>query len=846
MIRIIFFIISLISVYAGCAPIESSSSSAGLYSGSVTIIEPLEQSYIDELTTVSAQPDGLDAARIRRMDFYCQEQLIGTDDTLPYSIRFDAKSLPEGTVSIKAVAVLDNNQNIFSIRTVQVARGVYVSMNGRVGAAGTRTDPFLNIQDGVNLAAQNGRKAVYISGGSYKPGYGLNANDHGVVICADDIRLVGGYNSDYSVRDQVTVLNGQNYLYHVIVITNSSGITVENISIKGGLADSADWLGQGGAVYLKNVSNLLLKDMNLYNNQAVYGGALYTAYAYDTVLTNIRMYQNAATTLGGGIYTYRVTNMHMIGVTISTNSSQNASGGVISESRNVLIDNALIVGNSNNVSFNVCILIDKVPDLTVSRSFMLNNKGWLEFQSFLTNVLIKDSCFSNNLEAVYIGFSGYYGLTISNNEFSGRVNDDNHLNNIMNHYALTTGTASGGLRLVDNHFITETFLWPLMHINTKYIYCNNNWTNMNSAGLYGWQEARGNRISRIYNIFYYSATQPASLNGGKFPALPKYMISDWEIINNHGVDEVRFAEGGFGNDLGNRFDLNNLTNITLSGGYNSDFTEKTGYTYLITRDMSGVTHAVSMTNCLNVRFYGFAVSNSYSNDTAVYFYNTRGSVFSNLLFTNLNQYLDYNGSSLIHVNQSYNNTFADIRLINNGNRVNGLVYVNNCQSNIFRGLFFQGNTSWDGQGAGIEFFISKNNVVDGLYAYNNGALYATYLKSIFEDVAGVSNSLINSVITNNHVNFSVEGALIWLESTGIGLVISNNVLGSVQPNRIVLVHEESAVNGQIFAYNRFLSVSNHIFYHNSTGSRISNANSSELNNAAFTGSLAAFSNSVVP
>ncbi len=164
---------------------------------------------------------------------------------------------------------------------------VCVSTSGSDAGYGTVKYPFRTIQKAVDAAASDtSRVTIRVESGVYIPGSGLNASGCGVSITnADNLTLSGGWNSNFSVRNGVSVLDGQKTLYHVIyagtnVISGLYALTnlaFENLVIVNGFANGADnsspAYNRSGAGIMLSYAYARIEDCVFSNNVATNTGS---------------------------------------------------------------------------------------------------------------------------------------------------------------------------------------------------------------------------------------------------------------------------------------------------------------------------------------------------------------------------------------------------------------------------------------------------------------------------------------------------------------------------------------------------------------------------------------------
>ncbi|MFC2111162.1 right-handed parallel beta-helix repeat-containing protein, partial [Bacteroidota bacterium] len=106
---------------------------------------------------------------------------------------------------------------------------------------------------------------------------------------------------------------------------------------------------QGGAIFFKKYSKVLIRNNIISNNYASYYGGAISCYDNSSpkIINNI-ICNNSAASLGGGIYINKTSNPHIINNTIVNNSAGSQGGGVITYSSNCnpKIINCIVWGNT--------------------------------------------------------------------------------------------------------------------------------------------------------------------------------------------------------------------------------------------------------------------------------------------------------------------------------------------------------------------------------------------------------------------------------------------------------------------------------------------------------------------
>ena len=209
-------------------------------------------------------------------------------------------------------------------------------------------------------------------------------------------------------------------------------------------------------------------------------------------------------------------------------------------------------------------------------------------------------------------------------------------------------------------------------------------------------------------IAVFVSTTGDDANDGKTPANAVLTIQDAILLaTNYGYDTVCVAAGtytqgaGLSNDaVGNNnagISIVSIDDINLLGGYNSDFTARTGYSELDGSGASTSKHIIWVQNTSNLTINGFVLCNAIANGSTphrdgggVYFTNTSHSSIANCVISN---------------------NFAT-----NG----GGIYLYNCSDNVIDGIIENNTSAYNG--GGIYLISSSNNTINGVI-HNNSAAY---------------------------------------------------------------------------------------------------------------------------
>jgi len=254
---------------------------------------------------------------------------------------------------------------------------IYVSGNGNDANDGlSPSKPVRTLVKAMEIANTMDKAAnvvIKVGSGVYTPGSGLSSSGSGFVIDRPNIVISGGWNNDFSSVVGKSELDGNNSLYHVVMIKDVTNVKLENLVIRGGNASGSYPNDSGGGIYVSKVSYLVVESNvvvsnnsaywggggvylwysanttiggSVYSNSAKYGGGLYLDNsAYNTISGSV--YGNSAIYDGGGVYLWYSTNNTINGSVYSNNADW--GGGVyLWKSTNNTISGS-VYGNSANL-----------------------------------------------------------------------------------------------------------------------------------------------------------------------------------------------------------------------------------------------------------------------------------------------------------------------------------------------------------------------------------------------------------------------------------------------------------------------------------------------------------------
>ncbi|GEM_PF-5607852 len=236
------------------------------------------------------------------------------------------------------------------------ARTLYVKADATgtdpTGLTWEDEDAFTVIQDAMDAATDEDE--IWVAKGTYYVPASL-ATSEAVLTMKDGVAVYGGFygtEENLSERDLTTnetKLDGNGESYHVVV--GASNAVLDGFTITGGNAAGDDPDDNGGGVYNKDVSNLVISKCIIENNSANDGGGIYNYYYSTPTVTNCILRNNSAYR-GGGMFNNEST-PEITNCTFNGNSADDRGGGIYSyDNSSPVITNCILWGDSAGTSGN--------------------------------------------------------------------------------------------------------------------------------------------------------------------------------------------------------------------------------------------------------------------------------------------------------------------------------------------------------------------------------------------------------------------------------------------------------------------------------------------------------------
>ena len=279
------------------------------------------------------------------------------------------------------------------------------------------------------IAKANSGDTVYVSAESY-----TSANNE-IVYIDKGINIYGGWNSDFTEKVSLTIIDGEN-IRRGVLIDQQLDVKLERFNVqncRSANRDGAIYSGNGGGIDIGYRTKVVLSDSIVQNNisgedYASYqngGGIGMNNYGNLTIINSI-IVSNLANGSGGGIYN--------AGSTITANNSYIAYNGAYDDGGGIgtgidgqieindtdIIGNVSLKGGGGIDSFNGM--------LVVSDSLIANNTTWSDGGGGIrgSSMEISGSTISNNTASNGGGIRSWYITAIENSAISNNLATNGH------------------------------------------------------------------------------------------------------------------------------------------------------------------------------------------------------------------------------------------------------------------------------------------------------------------------------------------------------------------------------------------------------------------------------------
>ncbi len=571
------------------------------------------------------------------------------------------------TVTDSSGAISNNNNPSKVSVNVVPANVIYVRKDALAGGNGTSWDTAFNeVSDAMNTAADPGTE-IWVASGEY------SSNN---ITIKNGISILGGFDgtefnpNSRNISNPATILNAGSSI-HALKGYTIGAVTIDRITIKNGKANGFGESYFGGGIFIKNSSNITIKNCIFDSNQAGKGGAVYLENTANAQLIDNAFSYNTASASGGAIYFASVSNSKISYTSGRGNISHNVSSGdggavfidqnsgtgvpVILENYELLHNtsggNGGAICNNGNSLINNCIVTDNIAnnfgggiaDSTgtsiIQSSTISNNKagigggGVYTLSLTLTTLTIKDSVISGNSIKDDVT-TPFHGGGIYNDRINGlllnNLNITNHLNKITYGGGIySTGTVQISASTISGNEVLEN---GGAVYSTGYCKIDGNSTlNSNKASRYGGAifNYLGSRLEVYDSTLSLNKTENTeqdkeSLGGAICGYKHIYLLLNNVIFHSNYAKSKSGAKGGAICDL----HVSSFTSIidssftSNSTKFDSDSTslwtaiDYSGGAIYQYNSISSATYTISGTS--------FTCNSSLNKGGAIYHYNSKG------------------------------------------------------------------------------------------------------------------------------------------------------------------------------------------------------------------------------
>lgn len=243
---------------------------------------------------------------------------------------------------------------------------VYVSVTGSDANNGTnKSAPVISFTNAVALALAYGITNIYSDTSVFTPGTGINGSGTGLVISNTGLNFEGGWAAGFGQKSGYTTLSGAGTLQHVVIITNTSNISMSGFAIVRG---NGAGLNGGGMLFYQN-SFCNLTNIIASNNIANWGSAFYAERGSNNTV-NLNCYFNSVGTSGTAVFArcfdYNITGNFIsnqgsgvwfeystnltIKAKIQTNYAPNGAGMYLNASARCTIDSEFVKNSASSTA----------------------------------------------------------------------------------------------------------------------------------------------------------------------------------------------------------------------------------------------------------------------------------------------------------------------------------------------------------------------------------------------------------------------------------------------------------------------------------------------------------------
>jgi CSLREA domain-containing protein len=195
--------------------------------------------------------------------------------------------------------------------------------------------------DACPAGSPNAIDEIFLPAGTYGltlVGIGEDDNLSGDLDIKSDLVLRGSGASQTIVAGR-----GIDRVFHIVAGTN---VTLQGITIQGGMADSDNNGGRGGGL-LNKISTLRVTDVVIQNNEAANTGGGIDNFGGTLILQRVTVFNNQAPR-GGGIF--NGSSLTIANSLFESNTARNFGGGAIYNANSIVIQTSLFLDNTANLN----------------------------------------------------------------------------------------------------------------------------------------------------------------------------------------------------------------------------------------------------------------------------------------------------------------------------------------------------------------------------------------------------------------------------------------------------------------------------------------------------------------
>ncbi len=249
--------------------------------------------------------------------------------------------------------------------------GVYVAENAPLSGNGLSPGaPLPSIPEAILTARAQGLSNIYVAAGTYTPSnLGLEADGThaGFTVTNAPLRFLGGYNSSFTKRTGISILDAQG-VNCVVVASNINGLYLDGFRITGGYRAS-DF--GGGLVLNKAANSLIINSQIVYNTNDGLGGAGIEISGTNNIIDCYIAHNYLSSGEGAGVYIqYNTSSLYLFGHIVNNISDNRAGGVYISDGPSTYF--SAVITNNTGASYVGGVLYGNSPP-DMGDSLMTNN-----------------------------------------------------------------------------------------------------------------------------------------------------------------------------------------------------------------------------------------------------------------------------------------------------------------------------------------------------------------------------------------------------------------------------------------------------------------------------------------